>query len=398
MTYASARLCFAFLAGSLSPGFLSAEPLPNLTLNPDTITVSGLSSGAYMAVQLQVAFSDHIAGAAVIAGGPFYCAQDRVLEAISTCMSARSGGPDIATLVSNTQAMAETGAIADLGGLTGDRVYMFSGTEDDTVTRPVMDALLRFYNELSVPSDVIRYETEVPAGHAFLSPSGELPCSASETPFINDCALDQAGDLLTWLYGPLAPAVPPREEGLRPFDQSEVIPNPDRISMGDTGFVYVPQLCEDGAPCDLHIALHGCRQAESQIGDTYVRETGYLGWAEANNIVVLFPQAKTSLLLGNPKGCWDWWGYSDPDYATRNGPQPAAIARMATQLGAPLSSEAFCVDHEDFNFSHWQAGRAEPCGFALCAVGSGDPIGTSWGASTLYESPPGTFRTDSCQP
>lgn len=37
---------------------------------------------------------------------------------------------------------------------------------------------------------------------------------------------------------------------------------------------------------------------------------GYLPWADANNIVVVFPQATSNLL--NPKGCWDLWGYTGP--------------------------------------------------------------------------------------
>jgi len=34
----------------------------------------------------------------------------------------------------------------------------------------------------------------------------------------------------------------------------------------------------------------------------------------------------------NPKGCWDWWGYSSIDYATRNGPQMAAVHKMVERL------------------------------------------------------------------
>ncbi len=34
----------------------AADPLPALNLEPEAATVSGLSSGAFMAVQLQVAF------------------------------------------------------------------------------------------------------------------------------------------------------------------------------------------------------------------------------------------------------------------------------------------------------------------------------------------------------
>jgi hypothetical protein len=34
----------------------------------------------------------------------------------------------------------------------------------------------------------------------------------------------------------------------------------------------------------------------------------------------------------NPKGCWDWWGYSAVDYATRNGPQMVAVRKMISRL------------------------------------------------------------------
>ncbi len=37
----------------------------------------------------------------------------------------------------------------------------------------------------------------------------------------------------------------------------------------------------------------------------------YLPWAEANNVIVLFPQAAKADLHDNPKACFDWWGYVD---------------------------------------------------------------------------------------
>src|SRR5690242_11320593 len=38
-------------------------------------SVSGLSSGAFMAVQLHLAYSSSFAGAGIVAGGPFRCAE-----------------------------------------------------------------------------------------------------------------------------------------------------------------------------------------------------------------------------------------------------------------------------------------------------------------------------------
>ena len=33
---------------------------------------------------------------------------------------------------------------------------------------------------------------------------------------------------------------------------------------------------------------------------------GFNEWADAHDLVVLYPQAVADSLLGNPNGCWDW--------------------------------------------------------------------------------------------
>ena len=64
------------------------------------------------------------------------------------------------------------------------------------------------------------------------------------------------------------------------------------------------------------------------------RQAGYNRWADANRIVVLYPQADKSLFWPvNPRGCWDWWGYSGADYASRGGAQLSAVHRMLAALG-----------------------------------------------------------------
>lgn len=57
--------------------------------------------------------------------------------------------------------------------------------------------------------------------------------------------------------------------------------------------------------CKLHVAFHGCEQTLADIGSDFVVSAGYNSWAEANNIIILYPQAADNLL--NPKGCWDWY-------------------------------------------------------------------------------------------
>ncbi len=63
--------------------------------------------------------------------------------------------------------------------------------------------------------------------------------------------------------------------------------------------------------------------------------------ADSNNIIVLYPQVQASALVPfNPKGCWDFWGYSSanpfaPDFYTRQAPQMAAVRAMLARLSEP---------------------------------------------------------------
>ena len=46
--------------------------LPKLLVRKNSFTVSGISSGAYMAQQFAVAFSKTVSGTGVVAGGPYF--------------------------------------------------------------------------------------------------------------------------------------------------------------------------------------------------------------------------------------------------------------------------------------------------------------------------------------
>lgn len=327
---------------ALLPGIAGADPLPALNLDPGATTVSGLSSGAFLAVQLQVAFSERIAGAGIVAGGPFGCADGYAYRALWICMQPNMGRPKADRAVAEIADLAADGRIDDPAHLAADRIYLFHGSADPTVDRIAMDALRESYALLGVPDGQITYVTDIPAGHGFVTENGPLTCGETTEDFLIDCDVDQAGDILTQLYSPLAPATQARAQGLLEVDQSLYLEG--AVGMDEVAFVYVPETCEAGDLCRLHIALHGCNQGHEVIEEDYVRLTGYNRWAEANGIVVLYPQA---LKLDppfwdlfsprNPEGCWDWWGYSGSDYLSHDAPQMAAIARMADALGAPLT-------------------------------------------------------------
>ena len=63
----------------------------------------------------------------------------------------------------------------------------------------------------------------------------------------------------------------------------------------------------------------------------FIEGSGFARWADGNRVVVLFPQVSDNPIL-NPKGCWDWWGYTGEDYLTKDASQIAAIWRMAERL------------------------------------------------------------------
>ena len=95
----------------------AAERLPALGVDLGQTTVSGLSSGAYMAVQFHVAFSGIVRGVGVVAGGPYYCAEGQLLtNALNRCMGTRLGEPDPDRLLRLARAAADELA------LTGERV------------------------------------------------------------------------------------------------------------------------------------------------------------------------------------------------------------------------------------------------------------------------------------
>lgn len=184
-----------------------ADPLPALGAEAQGVTVSGLSSGGYMAVQFHVAHSGAVSGAGVFAAGPYYCAQGSVFTARFNCMTPGAWTPLPATdvLAAQTALLARTGAIDPTAHLGRARVWLFSGTRDETVDTSVVAALRAFYLRVGVAPERIAFVHDRPAGHALVTASAGLACAVTAPPFINDCDYDAAGALLAQLLGPLDP-------------------------------------------------------------------------------------------------------------------------------------------------------------------------------------------------
>ena len=207
--------------------------------------------------------------------------------------------------------------------------------------------------------------------------------------------IDSAGTILAHIYGPLKPRStgpglkvrdwgfmsPPTvlsdckkgrkvdsrcawlQKRIFAFNQNEVFDGSAtdtyKALMAEKGFAFVPKQCQQGQPCALHVAFHGCRQGHGFYGfgivpslyggdsgwTHFVENAGYNEWADANDIVVLYPQARSrefqgSIQHANPQGCWDLWGYTDANYHTRDGQQIKAVWKMVQALVPKLGQQA----------------------------------------------------------
>ena len=310
----------------------TAEPADVVTYNVDSsrISVSGISAGAMMATQLHVAHSSLFNGVALLSGGPWYCAQASMQQALGPCM--KGGDVGVEQLSAFAKQAEADEAVDSLANLNDDRAWIFRATLDEAVAESVAQAAVAFYAEF-MPRESIQYVGDVEAAHGFPTRETGVACNEMESPYLNACNYDAAGKLLEALHGELEPAVTAGGE-LREISQ----PGADDATMLDHALLYVPASCADGEACGLHVALHGCLQSSDYVGDAFATGAGYNEWAETNRLLVLYPQVASSRIAPlNPMGCWDWWGYTEDSYATKSGPQIKVIkATMDALAGRSL--------------------------------------------------------------
>jgi hypothetical protein len=313
-------------------------------------SISGISSGAFMAVQFATAWSSVIKGVGVVAGGPYWCAKadsffgslSSISNALGPCM--KGPLPNLDAFFAKAEANSASGAIDPLQLVSRQKIYIFHGYNDSKVARGSTDAAAAFYRQYLRDADRgnLYYQTAVGAGHSVVvaqdAPDPGLnKCNESRTPFIDICGYDQAGIILQHIYGPLKhPGPGPLTGTMKTFDQSIYTkPNgPTWLSLSRTGYVFVPSACENGEACRVHIALHGCEQDIAKVDRAFIDRTGYNAWADANRLIVLYPQIIASWYPYNPYACWDWWGYVsfNDNYVTKAGLQIKAIKAMLDAL------------------------------------------------------------------
>jgi poly(3-hydroxybutyrate) depolymerase len=317
----------------------------------DTLTISGISAGAAMAIQFEYAFSSFVRAAGIVAGLPFYCAEGEVGLAL-TCMDSPEL-IDSLSLLSEANSLQELTLLDPLTGIKGHTVRMFSGTLDTVVAQGSMRVAESMYQLLGVSH--LNSTFTVPAEHSWVTDQYGNACSHLGTPYVNNCAFDFAGMFLRDAFANLnLPFNATRNtkssmSNVVAFDQTAYGADPSLNSMATSGYLYIPPQCSvkvlhpvgDAAArgldvqasqtCHVHINFHGCLQNAATVGLDYIQQNTLNEWADSNNIVILYPQVASDDLM-NPNSCFDWWGYAGGDYMTKTGPQMVMIRSMVENL------------------------------------------------------------------
>jgi poly(3-hydroxybutyrate) depolymerase len=173
VTAVSNRFGLILLLATLgaAPAKAQADEPPLGAYNADIAasSISGISSGAFMAVQFATAWSGTIKGVGVIAGGPYYCAQgtavgalggniEVILTATGPCMVGPP--PAVEPLIKQSDVWAHSKTIDDTHNIASQKIYVFHGYNDAVVSPSVTDAGHRFY---------LHYLSDQNRGEYFLS-------------------------------------------------------------------------------------------------------------------------------------------------------------------------------------------------------------------------------------
>lgn len=296
----------------------------------NSVTISGVSSGAAMAMQYAVAHSASIAGVGAIAGPGWGCAEGQFSTALDGCMCGRQ--PVDSKFIDAIKMAYDSEELFDpMDPRTGkpkalQRSYVFHSSADITVVKESGEAAVRFLRDFTGKSPKVdkgnKSDGSNQAGHGILSPYGTDSCAldGKETTYIRNCRKhDNAGRLFRELYGKLSTTksrmkVPATIAEVWEFPQQALIdaikqdpfsnpivasdvllPFPQHseerknFDLASTGYLYVPSECRSGErQCRVHIALHGCKQDPR----TFAMQAGYNYWAEKYDVIVVYPAIK----------------------------------------------------------------------------------------------------------
>jgi hypothetical protein len=319
-----------------------------------------------------------------------------MMTALGACMNGPATSVSITNIQNKLKSYVTAGSADPTSNVKDDPVYVFTGKNDRTVIPAVAKLSEQIYSSLGAN---IKTNYDLPANHGFPTENFGGKCDVLYSAnYINNCNFNLAYDMLNHLFGgnlvkPTSGGSTPLSGQFIAYDQAAFM-NPEAVAKSDSratdvfslwstwmqatmalynplnyiptfdlstftlpgitlpgttgtssssaqngfdkqGYVYFPAACNKGKKCPIHVALHGCKQGKSFVGDVFAKKAGYLEVAELNDIIVLFPQIlQSSFSPQNPNGCFDWWGYGSTNYANKLGPQMSGIKKMIESVRA----------------------------------------------------------------
>lgn len=409
-------LCFIVFSLAVSSTFSQEN---------NKFTISGISSGGFMANQMAAIYSSEFSGVGTVAGGFYYCAQDYLPKkvkqdsntigstnlflfepttkmvsdtlnpfiifqgvnpqtwfrpqkgnpiylSVAVCM----GEPDKAELPSDVlKKNAERKLIDPLINMKDQKVFIYQGKADSVLNYKMQDKLKEYYVATGVNESNIEILTGEGSHNFPTDRTDGIKCENEEVPYVSSCGLNVAGKILDHLVEKNLVRGNFNKDHIYLVDQTKNLntTNADKnenewIQPGDSlapyGYLYASEKClQTPGSCKLHVALHGCKMSDSyqesfqeqyqkQVNTykilgmrskkdwrffsvlpaieekvnqygllKFVLDSGYIEYAEANDLMILFPQTwiTEKSYPYNPKGCWDWFGWTGDQYATKKG-------------------------------------------------------------------------------
>lgn len=437
-------LCFIVFSLALSSTFSQEN---NKDINK--VTISGISSGGFMANQMATIYSSEFSGVGTVAGGFYYCAQDYLPKkvkqdantigstnlflfepttkmvsdtlnpfiifqgvnpqtwfrpqkgnpiylSVAVCM----GEPDKAELPAEVlKKNAERKLIDPLHHMKEQKVFIFQGKNDSVLNYKMQDKMKEYYLSNGVSENKIEVLTGEGSHNFPTDRTDGIKCESEEVPYVSSCGLNVAGNLLDHLLDGNLVRGAFNKEHIYLVDQTNLlnkdktdVPENEWIQPGESlapyGYLYAGEKClKNPGSCRLHVALHGCKMSDSYqesfqeqyqkqvntykilnmrtkkdwrffsvlpaIEDKvnqygllkFVLDSGYIEYAEENDLMILFPQTWISEknYPYNPKGCWDWFGWTGDQYATKKGAESKWLMSFIRAIAENPSSRILPV-------------------------------------------------------
>lgn len=126
------------------------------------VTVSGISSGAAMAVQLHMAYSNEISGCVTLAGPPYECVVNATN--VTICMRGPIEAISADDILSRLKSYESVGDIDSLSNIKNDAVYIFIGSKDAVMLSSIVKLNEEIYSTLGAN---VKGNYELPSTHGF---------------------------------------------------------------------------------------------------------------------------------------------------------------------------------------------------------------------------------------